>query len=195
MGNHGNTIDFVASVSPTAPGPLTDSFVLNTNLPSMPARSISLAAVALPAGVTPTPDLVHFGPGRVNTTTAAKTIELSNCGSAPIHITAARIEGASASDFAVVGPENPVMTLPQMGSVKFLVVMSPRQNGTKAAQLVVEYDGGTVTAELDGNGFGGDEAELLDRETYYACSTGGGSPTALAPLGLALLLLRRRRRA
>ncbi len=194
QGNHGNTIDFMATVSPTAPGELMDSFTLNTNLPNNPARSFPLKATALPAGVTPTPDLVHFGPGRVGMTTSAKTIEVSNCGNAPINITAARIEGTSANDFAIVSPENPVMSLPQMGSVKFLVVMSPRQSGTKAAQLVIEYDGGTVIADLDGNGFGGDETALLDRETYYACSTGSGG--GLAPLALALgLLLRRRRRA
>lgn len=194
-GNHGNMLDFTASVTPTVPGELTGSFTLNTNLPTNPARSIPLTATALPRGVSPTPDLVHFGPGRVGMTSAAKTIELSNCGDTPINITAARIEGASATDFTLVSPENPAMTLPQMGSQKFLVVMSPRENGTKAAQLVIEYDGGTVVAELDGNGFGGDDGELLDRGTYYACSTGHGSPAALAPLALALLLLRRRRRA
>ena len=194
QGNHANTIDFMATVTPTAPGELVGSFTLNTNLPSNAAKAIPLMAVALPAGVTPTPDLVHFGPGRVGMTTAAKTIELSNCGTAPINITAARIEGASAGDFTIVSPENPVMSLPQMGSVKFLVVMSPRQNGTKAAQLVIAHDGVMVAADLDGNGFGGDETDLIDRGTYYACSTGTGS--ALAPIGVAfaLLLLRRRTR-
>jgi MYXO-CTERM domain-containing protein len=191
-GNHGNTIDLIAMVTPTAPGELTDSLTLNTNLPTNPAHAIPLEVTALPAGVTPTPGLVHFGPGRVGMTTAAKTIELSNCGSAPINITAARIEGASAGDFAIVSPENPVMSLPQMGSVEFLVVMSPRLNGSKSAQLVIEHDGGTVVAELDGNGFGGDDGDLVDRGTYYACSTGSGS--AVAPIALALLLLRRRRR-
>jgi len=192
MGNHGNTIDLMASVSPTVPGELTDSLTLNTNLPTNAARSIPLRATALPAGVTPTPDLVHFGPGRVGMTTSAKTIELTNCGSAPINITAARIEGAGAGDFTIVSPENPVMSLPQMGSVKFLVVMSPRQNGSKAAQLVIEHGGGTVIVALDGNGFGGDDGSLLDRGTYYACNA--GAPVGFAPLALALLLLRRRRR-
>ena len=199
QGNHANTIDFMATVTPNAPGELMGSFTLNTNLPVDAAKAIPLTAVALPAGVTPTPNLVHFGPGRVGTTTAAKTIDLSNCGAAPINITAARIEGASAGDFTIVSPENPVMSLPQMGSVKFLVVMSPRQNGTKAAQLVIEHDGGTVTADLDGNGFAGDE-DAVEQETYYTCGRGAdvssrSSSSALAPLGFALLLLRRRRRA
>jgi len=192
MGNHSNTLDYTATVSPTAPGELTDAFTLNTNLPTNPARSVPLRATALPAGVTPTPDLVHFGPGRVGMTTSAKTIELSNCGNAPINITAARIEGASAGEFTVVSPENPVMSLPQMGSVKFLIVMSPRQTGSKAAQLVIEYDGGTVVVPVDGNGFGGDDSGLPDRETYYACSS--GTPVGLVPLVLALLGLRLRRR-
>ncbi len=193
QGNHGNTLDFIATVNPTAPGELTDSFTLNTNLPTVPTRSIPLKALVLPSGLTPTPDLVHFGPSRVGMTTAAKTINLSNCGTTPINITAVRIDGASAAEFALVSPENPLMPLQQMETVKYLVVMSPRQNGTKAAQLVIEYDGGTVVADLDGNGFGGDGGDLVDRGTYYACNAGHGSPVSLAPLALALLVLRRRR--
>lgn len=194
QGNHGNTLDVSASVSPTEPGNLEDQFVLNTNLPTNPSRSITLKAIALPPGVTPTPDLVHFGPGQVGTTTAAKTIVLSNCGNTAITITGARIQGASANDFAIVSPANPAMPLLQQASLEFLVVMSPQRIGTKAAQLVIEYDGGTVAVDLDGNGFGGDDSDQSDRGTYYACSSGHGSSAALAPLALALLLVRRRRR-
>lgn len=192
QGNHGSLLNVRASVTPTAPGPIEGAFMINTNLPGGAQREVKLQAIGLPGGLTPTPEVVHFGPGRVLTTTAAKEIELSNCASGTINITEAHIEGASAEDFAIVSPANPAMQLEQMGSVKFLVVMTPRANGTKAAQLVVSYDGGEVRANLDGNGFGGDDDTEVEMGTYYTCSAGGGA--AGLPIALALLALRRRRR-
>ncbi|MDB4961292.1 MAG: hypothetical protein JWP01_1291 [Myxococcales bacterium] len=58
---------------------------------------------------------------------------------------------------------------------------------------MIDYEGGSLVAALDGNGFGGDDGNVEERGTYYACSTGSGA--GCVPLALALLVLRRRRRA
>jgi MYXO-CTERM domain-containing protein len=74
----------------------------------------------------------------------------------------------------------------------FLLVMTPRANGPRSAQIVIEHSAGATTADLDGDGYGGEVEGTKDRETYYACSsTTGRAPW---PLALALLALRRRRR-
>lgn len=195
VGSHGNALMWSAGVAPTAPGELTGTIAIRTDLPTDPVREIMLHATALPAGVTPTPAQVHFGAGRVAMTTVKKTVTVSNCGAGPLAISAARIEGEGAAEFALVS-EVPATPIGQRASTTFDVVMTPRTNGAKAAQLVIDSDGGTLTIPLDGNGFAGDESTGT-RGTYYTCSA-GGTPGAAAgaalPIGLAVLVLRRRRR-
>ena len=190
-GNHGNSLSLTASVMPTVPGDLSDKLVVNTNLP-VPAQNVALTATALPAGLTPTPDVVHFGPNRVMMTTTTKEIIVSNCGTAPITFTASRIEGANAAEFALVS-ELPGGAIDQRASTKLLVVMTARSNGNKQAQLVLEHSGGTITVGLDGNGFGGDDVSIGEDKTYYSCNAGGASALG-ASLGLGLIALLRRRR-
>jgi hypothetical protein len=190
--NHGNIISLTARVQATTAGELDDAFVLNTNLPGAAGmHAVQLSGVALPAGVTPTPNVVHFGPARVGTPTTAKKVTISNCGTSDLVITGARLEGASADEFAIVGPENPLQTISTMGELEFLVIMDPETTGTKIAKLVVEHADGRIEADLDGNGFGVTD-EGGEKTTYYTCSAGGAGLGGL-PIVLALLLLRRRR--
>ncbi len=190
--NHGNIISLTARVSATTAGKLDDKFTLNTNIPGAGAtHDVQLTGVALPAGVTPTPNVVHFGPGQIRSPTIAKRVTVSNCGESELAITGAHIEGPNAAEFAIVAPEDPGQTIPMMGELEFLVIMNPSTPGTKIAQLVVEHAGGTIEADLDGNGFGaGDDGG--EKTTYYACNAGGAGGL---PIAFALLLMRRRRRA
>lgn len=194
VGNHGAGITVTAGLTATTPGELMASFTLQTNAPDDPMHEVPLHAVVLPAGVSPTPERQHFGGSMLNQPVVREVV-ISNCATQMINVTAARITGASASDFTIVDPANPAMTIPQRGSTRFLIAMTPHSNGLKDAQLVVDYEGGSVTANLDGNGFGGDDGTAGGRKTYYACST--GQPAGLWPiLGavLAVLGVRRRRR-
>lgn len=192
QGNHGNMLMLVAGVAPTAPGDLSDKLVVHTNLP-VPDQEVALTAKALPAGVSATPANVHFGPTRTMMTTTAKEVVVSNCSAGPLKVAATRIEGADAADFAVVSAP-PSQPIAERGSSSFLVVMTPHGNGGKQAQLVIEFDGGSVTTvPLDGNGFGGDDASGGEKGTYYSCNAGGASAFG-AGLGLAILAILRRRR-
>ncbi len=191
--NHGNVIELTARVLATTEGKLDDVFVLNTNLPGAAAtREVKLAGVALPPGVTPTPSVVYFGPAPVGSTTTAKKVTISNCGETALEITGARIEGPNADEFRIVSPDDPTQTISMMGELDFLVIMDPTTTGAKMAKLVVEHAGGRIEAELDGNGFGLDEGG--EKSTYYTCSAGSAGG-GIVPIGLALLALRRRRRA
>ena len=190
--NHGNMLMLTAGVTPTVPGNLSDKITIHTNLATMPNPEIALTATALPAGVTPTPDALHFGPAHTMTTTTGKEVIVSNCGSSPITFTSATIEGASAAEFAVVSAL-PTAAVGQKSSTTFLVVMTPQTNGQKAAQLVLVYDHGTIMIDLDGDGFGLADPSNGDRTTYYACNAGGAGGVA-GGLAVAVLVLRRRRR-
>ena len=194
MGNHGNMIKLTAGVAPTAAGALSDKVVLVTDIPVTPNQELKLLASALPAGVSPTPAQVHFGPGHTMMTTPYKEILISNCGTAPITFTSGRIEGGGAASFAIVS-QLPTAPLDPKGSTKVDVVMTPQSNGGQTAQLILEYAGGMVAVDLDGNGFGGDDSSKGDRSTYYSCNAGGGGAAGASVALLALLLRRRRAQA
>jgi hypothetical protein len=83
-----------------------------------------------------------------------------------------------------------------------LVVLQAHSKGTKQASFAVDYDGGSAMIPLTGEGAvatGGDGGSdghgdtPGGRASYYACST--GHPSALWPVALVLLGLRRRWRA
>lgn len=195
IGNRGNAVAFTASVTPTEPGELTDMVTINTNLPEQlnPILPIQLHAVALPAGVSPTPGTIDFGPNKVLMPSFGQKIVLTNCGAGAVEISdIRRITGLNASEFTVVSPSTPSVTIPPNGEAELLVVMNPTTPGAKTAQLEIVHPGGTATAMLTGTAF--DENGVSDGElgTYYSCSAGPAA--GFAPVGLALLLLRRRRR-
>ncbi|MBL9013383.1 MAG: choice-of-anchor D domain-containing protein [Myxococcales bacterium] len=193
LGNRGNMLMLMVEASPTAPGDLTDKLVVHTTL-AVPEQVVSLTAKALPAGVSPTPGAVHFGPNRVDMTTTAKEVIVTNCDGGDLTVQSSRIEGVDAADFTVVSqlPQ----PLPTRGSTRVLIVMTPHANGSKQATLVLGLSNGAeLTVSLDGNGFAGDDASDGAKGTYYACDAGGASGFGAA-LGLvALGLVRRRRRA
>jgi MYXO-CTERM domain-containing protein len=71
--------------------------------------------------------------------------------------------------------------------------MRPRTAGTKAASLVISYEGGATAVPLAGDGFLPKvEAERIG--TYYSCQAQAGAGVWLLGLGVAALLWRRRRR-
>jgi hypothetical protein len=197
MGHHGSEIILTAMAAPAAnamPGTHMDTVELTTNIPGQMSVPIALHAVVLAGGVAPTPDKAHFGPNNVGKLSSAQMITLTNCGAAALTITDASFSGANADEFTIVSPMDPKVTIQQTQSAMFLVVMSAKSAGPKTGQLVFSYAGGMTAVDLDGTGIGatgGDDNK--PRETYYACSTGGGA-AGLWPIALAVCAARRRRR-
>jgi len=189
-GNHGNDVLFTASVDPVAAGTFDKTVTLDTDLPGVPSRDISLHATALPAGVTATPAMLDFGTIAANLVAPAQSVDLTNCNAADLQITGAHIEGASPGEFAIVS-QDVAGTVAPAASKEVLVVMTPHSPGPKLAVLVIEH-GESSFVDLVGNGEGGVGGGDDDRVTYYRCNAGG--PVGLAPLALVLLALRRRRR-
>jgi hypothetical protein len=190
-GNHTGTSAIVhATVTPTAPGELQDSFTLTSDVPNMATTEVALHGIALPAGISATPNAVHFGTTAPGTTTSVKEVQLTNCGTSDLMFTGASITGANASEFTLIGSYPPVVLAPTESQI-FMVVMQPDTAGVKAAQLVLAHDGTTTVADLDGTA-DGEVVGGKDRETYYACSAGRGA--AGWPIALVLFAIVRRRR-
>lgn len=190
-GNHtGPSATVRVSLTPTAAGEFRDAVALTSDVPNTPTTEVQVRGIGLSAGISATPNVVHFGTAAMGTTTSIQEVQLTNCGTTDLAFESAQIIGMSASEFTLIGT-NPARTLAPTESETFMVVMQPESPGVKVAQLVLQHSGGTTTADLDGTGDG--EVDTKDRETYYACSTGRG--TAAWPIMLALLVVTARRRS
>ncbi|HSN27376.1 MAG TPA: MYXO-CTERM sorting domain-containing protein, partial [Kofleriaceae bacterium] len=106
----------------------------------------------------------------------------------------ARIEGPDAADFAIVQQPANAMIQPTQ-SASWLVVLQAHSVGPKQASFVVDYDGGTATVALAGEGLGdtgSGSGGAGGEKSYYTCAVGGSG--AAWPFAAALLVVIRRRR-
>lgn len=194
----GGMLDFSVTAAPTAAGHQVSTMMVTTDIPGGTPHMINLAVDGLMAGVSPSPDMLDFGSNPIDTTTIGQSVDLSNCSTAAVTATNPRIEGPSATEFAIVQQPTSA-TIQPATSASWLVVLQARTTGPKQASFVVDYDGGTATVPLTGEGLGdtgsgssaGSSAETGEK-SYYSCAVGG--PGAGWPIaGVLLVVLRRRK--
>jgi hypothetical protein len=197
QGSAANTVKLTLTAAPTAPGDLTSSFQITTDIPNASdPHTINLHMLGLSAGVNG-PPMVDLGGNLINQTSLGQHVQISNCTDTPVTITSVNISGTDAADFAVVDQPTDLTIMPAQ-SIQWLIVLDPHSGGDKSAQFNANFDGGTTVVPLIGEGL----TDMLpsqddggtNKSSYYACNV--GSPSALFPIGLALggLLVRRRRR-
>lgn len=183
-------VKFQITAAPDAAGAGAADVVVHTDIPGGADHTLQLTVQGLPAGVTATPESIDLGSNPVNTTTIGQDVHLSNCGTAPVAYSNARLEGGDALDFAIVQqPTSP--TIAPAGRASWLVVLQAHSVGVKQTTFAVDYEGGTASVDIQGEGLG-DIEPGANRGSYYACSTGRAA--SLWPLLAALALLLRRRR-
>lgn len=190
----GQAAPFTVQVAPTAAGTGSDSFKIVTDIPGSAPHKIRLAVTAIPAGVTATPAMLDFGAVAIGVASVPQMVTLANCSGADVAITSAHVVGANASEFLIaLEPQSATMASGSVASYSLL--MTPKLEGNRTAQLQIAYAGGMVTIPLVGTGTNAPGA-TLGSATYYTCSA-GGSGAGSWPLGCALAVLgasRRRRR-
>jgi hypothetical protein len=198
-GNHAGDATMTVSASPAltaAAGDANGMVVLTTNLPPAPSQTdIAIHATVLSGGLGASPNGLAFGTVQVLKTSSPKSTTIANCSGAPLTITNTSITGPNAADFVLVSPDSNHLTgtIPNAMSQEYSIVMLPQTKGQKMAELEIDYgQGSAFTVPLTGNS--GSAAASGARETYYACSAGGGSGAALWPIGFAGAWLARRRR-
>lgn len=188
-----NAVSFTASVTPTDASSLTGSFDVVTDIPNAPARTISLTALGLPAGVTPTPTTLDLGTVSVGASSPGQMLVVTNCNAGPLTLIETVITGPNQDDFEIASPPT-VATLEPGTSASYVIVSTPNNPGELAATLQIRHDGGMVEVPLTGNGTGEViDGRIPEDSTYYSCSSSGGA-AGLAPLLLALFGVTRRRR-
>lgn len=189
LGSGATQVQFQISAAPSGPGVATAEVVVRTDIPGRSDHPLQLSVLGVPAGVAATPDMIDLGSNPVNTTTLGQEVHLSNCGTAALGFSNARIEGGDALDFAIVQQPSSSMIEPA-GMASWLIVLQAHKVGVKQSTFKVDYDGGTASVALQGEGLG-DLGRGTGRGSYYACAA--GRPAALWPVAIALLVLRRRR--
>jgi len=193
QGDGASMLSFSVSAAPVTAGHQVSTMMVATDIPGGTPHMINLSVDGLAAGVSPTPDTLDFGSSPIDTTTIGQDVDLSNCSATPITAMNARIEGPDAADFAIVQAPASAMIAPT-ASASWLVVLTAHTVGPKQANFVVDYDGGTATVALAGEGLGdvgSGSGGGGGEKSYYSCAAGGSGATW--PFAAALLVVIRRR--
>lgn len=196
QGNHvGGTTLHIATFA-AAVGDASATLQLPTDIPNSAPYPLPLHATIVPRGIGATPDKVQFGTVVRNTSSSGREVTLTNCGSDTLTIAAASIIGNDPGEFAIVAPSDPTVSLLSTESLTFLVIMSAHDVlGDKSAKLQIEHSSGTTDVDLEGT-VGSGSSGSGDRETYYGCQVGTGSPfgaSGALAVAMSWLLGRRRR--
>ncbi|HEY0195297.1 MAG TPA: choice-of-anchor D domain-containing protein [Kofleriaceae bacterium] len=197
LGAGASQLKFQIAAAPADAGVVTTQVALKTDIPGATDHMLSLTVEGLPPGISATPAMVDLGSNPIDTTTIGQQVHLSNCGAAPLAFTNPRIEGADALDFAIVQQPDSA-TISPAGNATWLIVLTAHTVGVKAAVFSVDYDGGTASVDLAGEGLGAMPDGPGDgtgdkRNSYYACSAGGAGTGALWLLGGVAVVVGRRR--
>jgi MYXO-CTERM domain-containing protein len=204
LASHGSDVMTSVTLTPpaSASGPVSATLHLvlaDVNKPSLDI-AVTANAVAAASGVTATPNMLAFPTIPINMTSPTQTFVLTNCGTSPLMITDHPITdlttNQASADFAIKDPPDPIGQIDPAGSMTFTITMTPQTIGAKTALLSLVHGDGTSTPVMltgagisdSGSGSGGKK----NRHTYYACDA--GRPGGFAPIALALLALRRRRK-
>jgi uncharacterized protein (TIGR03382 family) len=194
QGNDGNEVTFMVTAAPTTAGQQVSTMMVDTDIPGGTPHMINLSVNGLSAGVSATPDSIDFGSNPIDSATIGQQVELSNCATAPVTASNARIEGKDAADFAIVQQPDSAMIQPT-NSASWLVVLQAHTAGPKEASFLVDYDGGTAMVPLAGEGLGDmtGSGGPGGEKSYYSCAVGGAGGSWPLVLAFAALLRRRRR--
>jgi len=143
------------SFQPTALSGRSAALSISTNDPSHPTLGVTLNGIGVGPVAVLSPLSVSFGNQLVGTTSAVKTVTLTNAGSAGsvLNINTKAITGANAGDFPQTNTCGP--TLAALASCTFSITFRPTVVGARGATLSVSTSdllNPTVTSQLSGTG-------------------------------------------
>jgi hypothetical protein len=103
-----------------------------------------LAGTAVPASAAAVVKVsdggLHFGSQKLGTTSAARSLTVTNQGPGPLNLSGASVIGADAADFAITSGSGAAL-LAEHGFQTITVTFSPKAIGDRTAQLQINDDG------------------------------------------------------
>ncbi len=120
-----------------------------------------------------------FGDQNVGVASAAKSIHVTNAGSAPLLVTGATVGGTNASDFTVTANGCAAAPVPAGGSCSIGVRFTPGAAGERSATLVVPGNAPSAQVALSGRGLAAATPTPTPTPTFAATP----SPAPTQPAG------------
>ncbi len=125
-----------AAFTPHVLGPRSASLTFTTNVLGSPQSVPLSGSGGSPSGITLNPASLSFGNQGVNTTSALKSIAISNSGSSSLVISGLTIVGTNSADFTFVAPTLPITMAPG-ATVTLSVSFAPLALGPRSAALQI----------------------------------------------------------
>src|SRR5207253_2845911 len=128
----GSSCSISVTFKPTASGIRTAALSISDNAAGSPQK-VTLSAIGTTAKLSPTS--LSFGTVAIGTTSAAKTVTLTNVGTTTLTITGIAITGTNAGDFAQTHTCG--ISLAAGASCSISVTFKPTSSGTRTAALSI----------------------------------------------------------
>jgi hypothetical protein len=148
----GNSCAISVTFTPTTTGPATGTLTINDTDPSSP-QAVALTGTGTAAtapAVTLDPTSLSFTTQVVGTTSAIKTVKLTNSGTASLTLTSFGLTGTNAADF-ILDSSACVSPLAATDSCNLSVSFAPTAAGSPAASISIVDAVGTQTVPLSGS--------------------------------------------
>ena len=148
----GKSCKITLSLWPGKAGSVSALLNLQDNAPGSP-QTVAITATVIAPMANVSPASSSFASQTVNTTSAAKTVTLSNPGVGALAISGITLTGANSADFLVTG-NTCSSSLSQSSSCTISVTFNPKASGARSATLKItdNAQSGSQTVSLAGTG-------------------------------------------
>ncbi|MBX5483555.1 MAG: choice-of-anchor D domain-containing protein [Myxococcaceae bacterium] len=149
---------FQVVFTPNAVGIASANLVIASDDPDTKSLQIPVTGEGIAPGISVSATSLNFGGQFVNRTSAPRTFEISNNGSAPLQVFSLSITGAASTSFTVVQPSTPFTVLPNSKQTVG-VTLTPKNAGELSGRLFIQNDAPNgAMAHVDLIGLGMTEA-------------------------------------
>ena len=133
-------VSFNVTFTPSQIGMRPATVTIGGSDPLNPSATVVLAGVGTQQEIAISPNNINFGSRRVNTTSAAQAVTITNKGTDILKLISITLAGQNAGDFALANlPMLPVVLQPN-GAAVFGVTFTPTAVGARSASAVVTSD-------------------------------------------------------
>ena len=142
--------------TPTATGAATGTVVFNDNAPGGGTQTVNLSGTGIPAnspGFSANPSAVTFPNTQVSTTSANKTVTVTNTGGATLHVSSVTLATGNFTDFAIVtnGCTGPILA---GANCAVTVNFTPLGTGARSTNLHFVDDAASSPQDVSLSGTG-----------------------------------------
>ncbi|HUR86614.1 MAG TPA: choice-of-anchor D domain-containing protein [Solirubrobacteraceae bacterium] len=146
----GGTCTVGVTFSPSAAGVRNAALTIDDDAPGNP-HVVNLSGTGTQSVLAASPSGVAYGNQAINLTTAPRTVDVANNGSASLNVSGVTVGGANPGDFAI-GVNTCGAAVSPGGHCSIDVSFTPGAAGVRTATLSLASDGGAGSVSLAGNG-------------------------------------------